>query len=212
MIHLFANDRYGGPFVDAATQLRGGPAVTVVRSALGSTRPPVAGRLANRARRTIGRRLREITVPDINSSAFVERIGPADHVIVAGFNQIFGDPDIDRFATLVNFHPSLLPFYRGPVPSHWCLVEGETSTGFTLHEITPAIDAGPVLFQGTVDIPPGVTPADLDLLIARAAVPVFVRWLRHLADGTSWERTTVDASAVYRNHIGYRSFPPARGA
>jgi len=47
----------------------------------------------------------------------------------------------------VNLHASLLPRFRGRAPINWVLVEGETETGVTLHEMTDAPDAGPILGQ-----------------------------------------------------------------
>jgi len=47
----------------------------------------------------------------------------------------------------VNVHPSLLPAYRGPTPTHWAILEGEAETGVTFHELTDAYDAGDILMQ-----------------------------------------------------------------
>ncbi len=35
-----------------------------------------------------------------------------------------------------NLHGSLLPAYRGRAPINWCLVNGESETGITLHQMT----------------------------------------------------------------------------
>ncbi len=70
-------------------------------------------------RRTLKMNL--LFVGDVNSPYFYNRISKTDVGIVAGFNQIFRNKIILRFKFLVNFHPSILLLYRGPVPSYWCI-------------------------------------------------------------------------------------------
>lgn len=48
---------------------------------------------------------------------------------------------------LVNFHPSLLPKYRGPHPVNWAIVNGEKESGVTAHFVTDVVDGGPILCQ-----------------------------------------------------------------
>ena len=47
----------------------------------------------------------------------------------------------------INIHPSLLPFYRGPVPTAWALINREKYTGVTIHKLNEKIDGGDILFQ-----------------------------------------------------------------
>lgn len=150
-----------------------------------------------------------LIVADINAPSFLQRIAPGDHGIVTGFNQIFTQETIDRFATLVNIHASLLPFYRGPSPAHWCIARNERATGFTLHRITAKIDAGPILYQAVVPIDGELKPEALTARIAVAAGPVFVRYLDHLRTGAPWEVRVVDAASVYAAPVTYRSFAPS---
>lgn len=208
-IHLFCNERYGRALLDTA--------VRFARARGARLRVVLSATAAGRLRRAISaqRRRRRLGVPvafaaDVNDQRFGGSIEPGDHGVVAGFNQIFRRPAIARFATLVNVHPSILPMYRGPVPSHWCLANGETATGFTLHEITARIDDGPILHQQVVPILPGDDETILDRRIADAAGPVLWRYLDHLATGDSWRPMRVDAAAVYRAHVDYATFPGAR--
>ena len=147
-------------------------------------------------------------VADVNASSFLQRIAPGDHGIVTGFSQIFTQNAIERFASLVNIHASLLPYYRGPSPTHWCIARNERATGFTLHKITAKIDAGPILYQDVVPIDGERDPAALTARIAVAAGPVFVRYLEHLRTGEPWEPRIVDAASIYTAPISYRSFAP----
>jgi len=101
---------------------------------------------------------------DVNADPFVERMqGLApDLLLIAGCSQILRAP-LRSAARLgiVNFHPSLLPRYRGKEPLFWTLLEGETRTGCTAHHVTDAVDAGPILLHREVAISPRATSATL---------------------------------------------------
>jgi len=56
-----------------------------------------------------------------------------------------------------NMHGSLLPKYRGRVPVNWAVLNGETETGATLHEMAAKPDAGAILAQTAVPILPDDT-------------------------------------------------------
>jgi len=155
--------------------------------------------------------LPSLTAPDINDPAFLERLEPGAAGIIAGFDQIFRAPAIERLRPFVNFHPSLLPLYRGPEPAYWCIQNGEITTGFTLHEVTTRIDDGAILYQESVPIDGAVDPAALNRSIAVRAAPVLERWLDHLVKGMPWVPVQLDAFDVYRHHVRYASFPK-RGA
>lgn len=218
MIYLFCNEGYGAPFLEAALKYAaGGGRLTVVYSA--KARGPkglrgCASRLKSlvvrfMAQRKLARRLgtRVLLVRNINSWWFHRRIAPNDHGIVAGFNQIFKPSTIGRFRSLVNFHPSLLPFYRGPVPSFWVIRNGEEWTGYTLHRITPVIDRGEALYQESIAVDGAVEPTVLDERIAARAASTLCRYLEHLQTGEEWKREELDASRLYRTRVDYASFP-----
>ena len=63
------------------------------------------------------------------------------------YDRIFKAEGIARFGRLINLHNSPLPKYRGMSPINWALKNGESSHGFTIHEITPGIDDGPIVSQ-----------------------------------------------------------------
>ena len=58
-----------------------------------------------------------------------------------------------------NMHGSLLPKYRGRVPTNWAVINGETETGATLHEMAAKPDAGAIVAQTPVPILPDDTAA-----------------------------------------------------
>ncbi|KAF1016491.1 MAG: formyltransferase [Burkholderia sp.] len=60
-----------------------------------------------------------------------------------------------------NMHGSLLPKYRGRVPTNWAVLRGETETGATLHEMAAKPDAGAIIGQTVVPILPDDTAAQV---------------------------------------------------
>lgn len=44
-----------------------------------------------------------------------------------------------------NFHPGILPIYRGAGAFSWCLINGDRACGVTLHELDVDIDTGPII-------------------------------------------------------------------
>jgi methionyl-tRNA formyltransferase len=53
---------------------------------------------------------------------------------------------------IVNFHPGMLPRYRGPNPVSWAIRNGETQIGVTFHRMAPDLDTGPILAQVPVTL------------------------------------------------------------
>ena len=82
----------------------------------------------------------------------------------------------------VNLHPSLLPKYRGPTPTHWAVINGETASGITYHRLTDRLDAGEVLWQVSAAIG-GLTDGQVRRRLARLAGQSVGEFLERLAAG-----------------------------
>ncbi|MGB3390700.1 MAG: methionyl-tRNA formyltransferase [Pseudaminobacter sp.] len=52
----------------------------------------------------------------------------------------------------IQYHPSLLPKYRGPSSINWPIIKGDRETGLTIFRPTDGLDEGPVILQKTVAI------------------------------------------------------------
>jgi methionyl-tRNA formyltransferase len=85
----------------------------------------------------------------------------------------------------VNLHPSYLPRYRGRAPVNWVLVNGETETGVTLHDMTPAADAGDIIAQDRVPIAPDDTARSLFGKVDAAGTALLARALPAVAAGVA---------------------------
>jgi len=64
--------------------------------------------------------------------------------------------NIPRHGT-IQFHPSLLPRYRGPSSINWPIIRGDAITGLSIFRPTDGLDEGPVVLQKTTPIGPDDT-------------------------------------------------------
>ncbi len=91
-------------------------------------------------------------ITDSALQALIRALEP-DLIIVGFYHARIPPPVIgaSRLAS-VNLHPSLLPKYRGAMPIHWPVINGESRTGLTLHLLSDRFDEGDILWQNTVSI------------------------------------------------------------
>lgn len=102
-----------------------------------------------------------------------------------------------------NIHFSLLPAYRGPSPLFWQIKNGETNSGITIHKITAALDAGPMLAQKETTIMPGETCGLLAARLSVDAVEVITQAIKRLVNtGTDMLLPQNGESATYFKRPG----------
>ncbi|MGC9325461.1 MAG: formyltransferase family protein, partial [Desulfomonilia bacterium] len=82
-----------------------------------------------------------------------------------------------------NLHGSYLPYYRGRCPVNWVIINGENSTGVTLHEMVEKPDAGPIVVQRPIEIALDDTPLSLFSKIEHAAELLLVDILPRIRAG-----------------------------
>jgi len=58
---------------------------------------------------------------------------------------------------MIQYHPSLLPRYRGPSSINWPIIRGDERTGLTIFRPTDGLDEGPVILQKHTPIAPDDT-------------------------------------------------------
>jgi methionyl-tRNA formyltransferase len=54
----------------------------------------------------------------------------------------------------IQYHPSLLPRYRGPSSVNWPIIKGDTQTGLTIFRPSDGLDEGPIILQKEVPVGP----------------------------------------------------------
>jgi len=88
-------------------------------------------------------KLKELGV-EIGIMAFVLQFAPREFV------------KIPKHGT-IQFHPSLLPKFRGPSSINWPIIKGETKTGLTIFRPNDGLDEGEVVMQKETPIGPDDT-------------------------------------------------------
>jgi len=86
----------------------------------------------------------------------------AEILCLAGFMRVLTPDFVSKWqGRMLNIHPSLLPKYPGLDTHARAIAAGDAEGGCTVHEVTEALDAGPIIGQARVPILPGDTPATL---------------------------------------------------
>ena len=81
---------------------------------------------------------------DIGIMAFVTQFAPQEFVTIPKHGTI-------------QFHPSLLPKYRGPSSINWPIIKGDTETGLSIFRPTDGLDEGAIVLQKRTPIGPDDT-------------------------------------------------------
>lgn len=116
-------------------------------------------------------------------NACLDRYEP-DIVCFAGFMRIFTETFIEHWqGKMLNIHPSLLPKYRGLDTHARALEAGEQEAGCTVHEVTLALDDGPILGQARVPVERGDTSQTLAARVLRQEHVLYPMVLRRFAEG-----------------------------
>ena len=86
----------------------------------------------------------------------------ADIIIIIAGNQIIKKQvlEITKYGVF-NVHSSLLPYYKGLMPTFWVLKNGEKQTGVTLYKLTEGIDDGPIISHKKIIIQDKMTQSTL---------------------------------------------------
>lgn len=112
-----------------------------------------------------------MAIPDVNAAQDAIAAARPDVILSFHFDQIFRAETL-ALAPLggINVHPGLLPRHRGPIPTLYALAEG--GTGVSVHVLAPRIDAGGVLAQRAVPLPPGLSAGWAARVLHLAALPL----------------------------------------
>jgi phosphoribosylglycinamide formyltransferase-1 len=107
-----------------------------------------------------------------------------DILCLAGFMRVLTPGFVERFrGRMLNIHPSLLPKYPGLDTHRRALDAGDAEAGCTVHEVTPELDAGPILGQARVPVLPGDTVDTLARRVLAQEHRLYPAVLRRYAAG-----------------------------
>lgn len=102
-------------------------------------------RIASSREREIGSRCRRWAAANLPPGFELVDGEDCDIFISVLYGELLEKTYIDGRRRCVNFHPGLLPDYRGAGAFSWAIINGEACTGITLHEIDYHIDSGPII-------------------------------------------------------------------
>jgi len=122
---------------------------------------------------------------EVGVMAFVLQFAPQDFVTIPKHGTI-------------QYHPSLLPKYRGPSSINWPIIRGDARTGLTIFRPTDGLDEGPVILQKETHIGPDDT---LGTVYFERLFPMGVEAMLEAADlvvaGRHRERAQDESLASY---------------
>lgn len=128
---------------------------------------------------------------EAHEASLLERLDAArpDLVCLAGYMRILSPAFIRAFeGRLLNIHPSLLPAFPGLEAQAQAHAVGVRVSGCTVHFVTADVDAGPILAQAAVPLPPGCTVDEARALILAAEHELYPRAVQLIASGQArWE-------------------------
>lgn len=116
------------------------------------------------------------------------------------YERLLKEPDL-RGRRCYNFHPGILPWYRGAGAYSWVLINGEFEAGVTLHEIDRDIDHGPVIDIQRFAITPQDTAGSLFARAEDLIFDMFVQWLPRLIAGDISTTEQVQGRIYYRKDL-----------
>jgi methionyl-tRNA formyltransferase len=137
------------------------------------------------------------TIKTQEFEAQLARIKP-DFMVVAAFGNILPGNilKIPQIGT-INVHASLLPYYRGPAPINWAIINAESRTGVTTMLMDEGLDTGDILLSAEESITSADTAASLHDRLALRGADLLVKTLEAYAAGTVQPVTQDHDQATY---------------
>ena len=176
------------PSLEALARLRDRGAIDLVGVVTQLDRPAHRGRLTAPP---VKEKARELGVPVHQPArlrgdalAAIVALRP-DALAWAAYGNLVPRSLIDAVgARAVNVHPSLLPRWRGAEPVAHAILAGDATTGVTLMQGTADLDAGPIIAQISLEIPPASTTDELEAMLAIHGARLLEHKLPEYLDGT----------------------------
>lgn len=98
---------------------------------------------------------------------------------------------------IVNIHPSLLPQYRGTSPIETAILDGKKTTGDSLMQLSSVMDAGPILAQRAIGLPPTFSKQSLYESLSALGAKLLIATLPALFAGTAEPKAQIEAQATF---------------
>jgi methionyl-tRNA formyltransferase len=107
-----------------------------------------------------------------------------DLIIVAAYGKILPKEVLEtQKYGCVNFHPSLLPLFRGATPMEGALLAGLKETGVTIMLLDEGVDSGGILSQEKTQLDDRETYTSLKEKVLQIGIPLLLKTLPGYIDG-----------------------------
>ena len=134
-----------------------------------------------------------VNTPD--SVAALTALAP-ELIVVVAYGQILRQSILEwpRYGC-INIHTSLLPKYRGAAPIQWAIANGDKQTGVTAMYMNQGMDAGDIIAQRSVPIPPEADAGQMHTRLAQEGAILLARVVADIRRGRM-QRTPQDEQQV----------------
>ena len=141
--------------------------------------------------------VRDPQKPGIEEVTWLKELG-VDLILVMAYGHILKQAFLDAAPLgCFNLHASLLPEYRGASPIETSIAMGEETTGVTLMQVIPQMDAGPIIDSESIYITSEDTGISARGKIAKACIPLINRSLPTLISKNFQKVEQVEKDATY---------------
>jgi formyltetrahydrofolate-dependent phosphoribosylglycinamide formyltransferase len=110
-----------------------------------------------------------------------------EYILLVGYMRILSKPFTDFWnGRCINVHPSLLPKHAGgmDLAVHQAVIDAkEQESGCTIHQVTEAVDGGPIVVQMRVVVDPSDTAESLKVKVQALEGPSFIEAIQSLCRG-----------------------------
>lgn len=134
---------------------------------------------------------------------YTDSIDDCDILISVMYGELLSEQFISSKVRCVNFHPGILPEYRGSGAYSWVILNGEKETGVTLHEIDRSIDHGQVIEKRSFPVTEKDTAYSLFVQAEKVMFEMFKDWYESILQGeyTKEEQDESKAAIYYRKDL-----------
>lgn len=121
----------------------------------------------------------------------------ADVLLVVAYGLLIPQTILALTPFPINVHPSLLPRWRGASPIESPLLAGDETSGVTIMEMIPALDAGPILKQQSIALHADETRDSLYQRLLPLSIELLTATLNDIRQHTVHKTAQDDSLACY---------------
>ena len=132
---------------------------------------------------------------------YTEKVKLADVVVSVLYDQLFTEEFIKSKKAVYNFHPGILPEYRGAGLYSWAIINGEKEFGITLHKIDAGIDTGEIIDIRKFPISEDDTAETLKEKGDKVLFAMFKHWIHDIVRGKYESIPQGEGKTYYRKDL-----------